>query len=1396
MAVVIATGVVRIRPEIDDGDITTRMRAAGRGGADAFARGLSSRLRAHLRSAGMDVDELGNRFTRAGRRGNAFTRSLGAVGGAVSSMARSFGGAWSDLGRWGKIIVSLIPALGGLVTSLQAIAPAAYGAATGFTAMISAFAVIKMGTSGMGDALKAAFEPGTAAAKSAASSANQHANAVKRVQDATEQAARANADAARRTKSAEDALKMAQKSALAVQKELTQAREDAAMELEDLNRALVNSELDKKEAILAVRQAEENIQELMKKGAKVSQTDRDEAILQLEQARERLKDQLIETDRLEKKTTEANRKGIEGTEAMTQWRDRMSDATANVAEQEQDLADARREQAETAADGQKAIADAMESLSQKTEMAGFQTDKLGTAMSKLSPTAQGFVRQLIAMKPAWDSLKWSIQEKLLRGFATQLQSTGGVVLPVLRKSLGDTANILNGMGLHTMKTASVLAQNGLFGKAMASANQGLTNLKTLPGEFLTALTQATIGGAPAFNALTQGMTKSMADWNQRMKEGLASGELQKRVQLAVQTLKDLGSSLKNVGTIFFNVFGQFQEAGGGFFTTLKEVTAGLAEFTATEGFKEAIKAIADVFVTLAKTALPLVGEIFRALEPVLVALAPPVQQIVRDLGAGLTPIVQALGPVLVAVAGALGTLATSFSPLLVIIGNLIAQLLPPLIPIIDAIAKVFEGFGPIVAMVANILVGMLTPIIEALPSIITPLVDIFMKIGEAILPLMVDLLIQLAPSLTTIGESFGQLMMAIAPILPQLATLVGDLLTALVPLLPPIIGLVAQLAGILADVLASGIQNVIVPAMQILVDLLQGDFSGAWESVKDLLSGSLQWFQDAWDGITGIIQSGVDAVIGIFEYLYDVLIGHSIIPDLCVGIIEWFTGLGEKASILFGQMKDWVIQKLVQLKDKAVSWVSNMMVNILTYFTGSRDKANLIMGQLRDWVVAKAKQLKDWVLHPIENLRDLSIKAFEAAKNGIKTAWDKLQEIAKKPVAFVVNTVYNDGIRKVWNAVTTAFGGKPLAEIKGFARGGVLPGRSSYRSGDDQLVPMRRGEGVYVSEAMQDPYERARLFAVNKAAMRGQSLSPFQTNLTPGFAKGGIFDGIGSAVSGAWDATKKGFGWLADTFGGAVNAGVNAVVMPLINKMPKSPGWAGLLRTGAISLKDSLLGGGKKGDEKAVPNVNYKPSAGVEQWRPVVLQALREVGQSAGLANTTLRRMNQESGGNPTIVNKWDSNWKAGHPSVGLMQVIGPTFAAHAGKYRNKGPFLYGTSTDPLANVYSSMRYALSNYGSLSKAYDRPGGYAKGGVFNPPWVSRDMGGILPDGVSAVNTSGTAEVVSTLDQLKALVASGRGQTYIFNEGAIQLDASKIKSIQDVVDMIDALKVTSRQFGGRL
>lgn len=137
----------------------------------------------------------------------------------------------------------------------------------------------------------------------------------------------------------------------------------------------------------------------------------------------------------------------------------------------------------------------------------------------------------------------------------------------------------------------------------------------------------------------------------------------------------------------------------------------------------------------------------------------------------------------------------------------------------------------------------------------------------------------------------------------------------------------------------------------------------------------------------------------------------------------------------------------------------------------------------------------------------------------------------------------------------------------------------------------------------------------------------------------------------------------------------------------------------------------------------------VSSYSGVALQVLRMLGQPAIDLGVVLRQMQTESGGNPLAVNKWDSNWLAGHPSVGLMQVIGPTFAAYAGPFRNTGPFEYGVSVNPLANIFAGLNYAVHRYGA---AWTRVLGQGHG---------YDSGGFLPPGLSvAYNGTGRPEAV--------------------------------------------------------
>lgn len=67
--------------------------------------------------------------------------------------------------------------------------------------------------------------------------------------------------------------------------------------------------------------------------------------------------------------------------------------------------------------------------------------------------------------------------------------------------------------------------------------------------------------------------------------------------------------------------------------------------------------------------------------------------------------------------------------------------------------------------------------------------------------------------------------------------------------------------------------------------------------------------------------------------------------------------------------------------------------------------------------------------------------------------------------------------------------------------------------------------------------------------------------------------------------------------------------------------------------------------------------SGVRRWIPIIKAAAKRMKvnlTTAGL-NAILRRIRQESNGDPYITNNWDSNAMAGHPSKGLLQYIQPT---------------------------------------------------------------------------------------------------------------------------------------------
>lgn len=475
----------------------------------------------------------------------------------------------------------------------------------------------------------------------------------------------------------------------------------------------------------------------------------------------------------------------------------------------------------------------------------------------------------------------------------------------------------------------------------------------------------------------------------------------------------------------------------------------------------------------------------------------------------------------------------------------------------------------------------------------------------------------------------------------------------------------------------------------------------------------------------------------------------------------------------FNQFRTWLARTFVKGFRSALDTLKRAMSNLRGGIQHVWDDITSVFHRAWGWIDSH-------VCAPFRKGMDSLGKSSQKMRDMVSHAWNAIKDAAAAPVRFVVNTVYMHGIRKVWDDVADAVGLKSLdLPAAHFARGGVASG---YAPGMDSVHAMiSPGEAIMVPEWVR-AVGADNIYRWNAMARQG-GVDAVRRDMgmgMPMFANGGIWNNLGAWWSRTWHGGEhvakqaahgvahvaksvgtRAVDWLHGVAGNVKDflAGpgdwIRAHILNPVTKWLSGIGhgnWGRIIaqlplhivhamigRVGswADSIK-AKLGFGKGGAPAAGGTGGQYHGAvggGVEQWRGTVLRVLKELHQPASWADTVLRRMNQESGGNPNAINNWDSNAAAGIPSQGLMQTIPPTFAAYAGPYASRG------ITDPLANIYAGCNYAINRYGSLA-GMNRPGGYKDGGIIPELTPTLyDKGGILPPGLTLVaNRTGHPETV--------------------------------------------------------
>lgn len=163
-----------------------------------------------------------------------------------------------------------------------------------------------------------------------------------------------------------------------------------------------------------------------------------------------------------------------------------------------------------------------------------------------------------------------------------------------------------------------------------------------------------------------------------------------------------------------------------------------------------------------------------------------------------------------------------------------------------------------------------------------------------------------------------------------------------------------------------------------------------------------------------------------------------------------------------------------------------------------------------------------------------------------------------------------------------------------------------------------------------------------------------------------------------------------------------------------------------------------------------------------------------------------ESGGKSSVVNNWDSNARAGHPSKGLLQFIDSTFA----KYAMPGHRNINNPYDQLLAMFNDSSWRSDVH---TGGWGPVGGrrYANGGIVRRHQIAEIAEGNLPEVVIPLDKSKRSRAFELFGKASAEMLAGENKSFGNNDliDMKELLSNQQRQISLLKDMVQAIYATA-------
>ncbi|TDD54592.1 hypothetical protein E1286_05225 [Nonomuraea terrae] len=918
---------------------------------------------------------------------------------------------------------------------------------------------------------------------------------------------------------AEDRVADAKRDAKTAEDDLTRARQEAKRAAEDLARAVANAALDEESAALAVEEARQRLAEVQA-DPKAGELERKRAELDVRQAEQRAKDTQARNKQLQQDQKTADKAGIEGSDQVVAAKKRIEDANNRVEDAERQLRLMQLQQA----------AAAQQSAAANRQVAG--------EVIKLSPAAQKLAKQWKSFSDVYETWQKKLEPDVLPALGSGLQFVEKL-LPKLSPLVKGVSGALDGLIDSATKALGGKFWTDFFAMLSREAPGIVTGLGKSFGNVITGVAGIVKAFLPFSGTVVGGIesaTKAFSDWGKSLGESQGFKDFIAYVQENAPKVIEVVS---NIATTIGNLLSGLSGPGAGALDVIVSISETLASLTPGQlqaialaaagvfaAFKawQAITGIVNGVRSAIQTASSIVGGA-RAVWSGLGSAAKGAAGVARTAGSGIATAARTAGSVASKGATAawtgIQTAASRAGAAARTAGTVIASAARTAGTAAVALLRVAAGYTRIAAqaLLARTRILLATAAQVAVRAATAAWTAIQWALNAALNANPIGLIVIAIAALVAgliyayqNSETFRNIVDAAFKAIGEAATWVWE--TVLKPVF---------------DALVALWQNVIAPAATWL-----------WQTIIkpafDGIGAAVQW---AW---TNLIQPAVQALVAfwqstlgpVFTWLWNNIVKPA------------WDGIGKGIKIAW----ETIIKPAVAA---LVAFWRETLAPVFTWLW------NTIIKPAWDGISGAIKTAWEKVIQPAvqafwkfisETLPD----GFKKGVDMIGRFWDGLKEIAKKPVNFIIETVYNNGIVSLWNTVADALGlDAKLSKIPALATGGVVPGYTPGR--DTMIAAVGGGEAV-----MRPEWTRA-------------VGTDFVSQANAAARKGGI-SGAASFMQQRFMGAYAGGGIIGDVLAQGVRWGAEKLLNPILDSAASAMGsgqWAKMLVSWPRKMVDDVI---------------------------------------------------------------------------------------------------------------------------------------------------------------------------------------------------------------------------------